>query len=489
MAVHLPGHPRRWQALPVVLVATFMALFDAYVANLAAPSIQRSLHASVAEVSLAVAAYLFAFAAGQLIGGRLGDRYGHRRLFAAGMTGFALTSAACAAAANPAELVAARFAQGAAGAAMVPQVLALITVLFPDARERSRAIGWYGVAVGAGSVGGQVAGGALLAASPLGLGWRALFLVNVPIGLGTVLCGQRLIPVPSAPARPVRTEPVDLSGTAGVSAAVGLLVLPLALGAQEGWPSCLIAALALSPVVFAVTAAQQRRLLTRGGSPLVPVDLLGQRSFRAGVAVVASFMAFFGAFTLGVAEYLQDGDGLSPLRAGLAFAPLGAVFAVVSLSASGLARRRGRAVITAGIGVSFAAVAGLLAAALAFPAGPPPALVVTLLAAVGAGNGLAVPALYGPALAGVPAARAGAGSGMLSTAQQFANAIGVGLLGALFGAARGGGAFRHDLTRLLAADLALLAVALAASRMFPASPQPPQTTQLPPRKEGHGIPN
>ena len=474
---NLPN-PRRWRILPVVLVASFMALFDAYVANLAAPTIQARLHASVAEVSLAVAAYLFAFAAGQITSGRLGDLYGHRRLFVIGVVAFAVTSAACGLAATPVELIVARLAEGAAGAIMVPQVLALITALFPDQRERSKAVAWYGVTIGAGSVCGQVFGGALLQANVLGLTWRPLFLINVPIGLLTAVAAALVLP---AHRRPEGGPRLDLIGTLGVVVAIGLLVGPLTLGAQEHWPASLDLALGLSVPAMATVIAHQRRLATRGGDPLLAVDLLGPRSLRAGLAFIASFMAFLGAFNLGISEYLQDGLGLSALRTGLAFAPLAAIFALTSLLTARLAHNCGRAVIVTGIVVTGVAVAALLVLAILARPHPPVVALVALFAVVGLGNGLAIPSLYSMALADVPPERAGAGSGMLNTSQQFANAIGVALLGAIFAAPATTSAYRQDLSRLLVVDLVFLAVAFAAAQFFSppsaASPRPTNNTQ------------
>src|SRR5579859_6905858 len=173
---------RRWLMLPVVLLAMFMAGFDIWVVNVAAPSLQRDLHVSDASLQLIVGGYAFMYASGMVTGGRLGDLLGYRRLFMIGVASFALASLLCGLAQSPAELVVARLLQGPTGAAMVPQVLALITATFP-ARERSRALAWFGVTVGVGFVSGQVLGGGLIEADPFGLGWRAIFLVNVPVGV------------------------------------------------------------------------------------------------------------------------------------------------------------------------------------------------------------------------------------------------------------------------------------------------------------------
>ncbi|HVX42420.1 MAG TPA: MFS transporter, partial [Mycobacteriales bacterium] len=216
---------RRWLGLAVVLSATFMALFDFFVVNVAAPSMQRDLHASSAAIELVVGGYAFAYASGMVTGGRLGDLYGHRRLFTIGMIAFAAASALCGLAQTPEQLVGARLLQGAAGAAMVPQVLALISTMFA-AEERSKALAWFGVTGGVGSVAGQVLGGMLLDANLFGLSWRPIFLVNVPVGVIAVVLALRLLPAET----PARTSGLDPVGAIGISAGLGLLLVPLALG-------------------------------------------------------------------------------------------------------------------------------------------------------------------------------------------------------------------------------------------------------------------
>jgi hypothetical protein len=180
---------RRWLMLPVVLLAMFMAGFDIWVVNVAAPSLQRDLHVSDAALQLIVGGYAFMYASGMVTGGRLGDLVGYRRMFMIGVASFAVASLLCGLAQSPVELVGARLLQGLTGAAMVPQVLALITATFP-APERSRALAWFGVTMGLAFVSGQILGGLLLQADVLGLGWRAIFLVNVPIGLGALVVAR-----------------------------------------------------------------------------------------------------------------------------------------------------------------------------------------------------------------------------------------------------------------------------------------------------------
>jgi len=234
--------PRRWQMLPVILTATFMALFDFFVVNVAAPSLERDLHASSSELQLVVGGYAFSYATGLITGGRLGDLFGYRRLFMGGMAGFALASLLCGLAQNPTELIVARLIQGFAGAAMVPQVLSLITNTFTPV-ERPRALGYFGMTVGAGSVAGQVIGGLLLQADVFNLGWRSIFLVNVPIGAVAIVLAARLLPHTRSEVRPR----LDMFGALTVSASLALALIPLVMGQSQGWPAWCWVSLALVP--------------------------------------------------------------------------------------------------------------------------------------------------------------------------------------------------------------------------------------------------
>ena len=212
------GTGQRWGVLPIILSATFMVLFDFFVVNVAAPSMQHDLGASTAALQLVVGGYAFTYAAALITGGRLGDRYGYRRLFVLGMGAFVAASAACGLAQTTNQLIAARLCQGLVAAGMVPQVLALITALFPPA-VRHRALAWFGATVGLGTIAGQVLGGVLLQANLLGLGWRAIFLVNVPIGLVMLILAARLLPPIRSSAHP-RLDPIGMVAISGKSSFV-----------------------------------------------------------------------------------------------------------------------------------------------------------------------------------------------------------------------------------------------------------------------------
>jgi EmrB/QacA subfamily drug resistance transporter len=458
-------YAQRWRMLPVILLAMFMAQFDLYVVNVALPLLQTDIGAGQVALELIVGGYAFMYAAGLITGGRLGDLFGHRRLFVFGMLAFAVASLLSGIAQTPGELVAARLLQGLTAAAMVPQVLALVTAVFPP-QERARALAWFGVTMGVGAVAGQVLGGLLLDADVLGLSWRAIFLVNVPIGVAAAILGQRLIPARTSGRRP-KLDPV---GVIAVSGSLGLLLVPLALGRSEDWPAWTFVCLAAAVPAMVAAVAWERRLARRGGEPLLNLGLFGDRVFNWGLLVnVGAFASFF-SFMFTLTLVLQQGIGLTPLQAGLAFAPLGVAFAVASIVAKGLIPRHGTRVITAGLGIVVVGLACLLVVAGLAGSETTALELLGPMAIVGFGNGLGVPAVIGAVLAGIRSKQAGAAAGVLTTSQQFASAAGIAVLGSVFFAAlgtkTGTGAYVSALEWSASCSLALaLAAAVMSTRL------------------------
>ena len=306
------GYPRRWAMLPVILIAMFMAGFDIWAVNVAAPSLQRDLHVSDAALQLIVGGYAFMYASGMVTGGRLGDLFGYKRLFLIGVVTFALASLACGVAPTAGALVVFRLVQGLTGAVMVPQVVALITATFP-ARERSKALGYYGATMGLGFVSGQILGGGLIQANIFGLGWRAIFLVNVPVGVIALIVAAVVVPKAHGQRKP-RLDPL---GAIGVSGGLALALVPLTLGSDEGWPVWTWVSLALALPVVAATLAWERRLTRGGGDPLLNLALFRDRAFSAGLLLNFASLFFFGSFMFVLTLLLQSGLGLSPLHAGI----------------------------------------------------------------------------------------------------------------------------------------------------------------------------
>ncbi len=275
--------PRRVTApralLAIVLTGQFMAVLDASVVNVAAPAIHAELHASGAGLQLVIAGYVITYAVLLVTGARLGDIVGHRRMFLAGLAAFTLASLGCGLATSTAMLVALRFIQGAGAAAMIPQVLSLIQRTFTGT-SRAGAMRLYAAVIAGGAVAGQVAGGLLVTANLFGSGWRAVFLVNVPIGVALLATGARMLPHGAAD----RRRGLDPAGLALLTPAAVALVVPLVLGQSEHWPVWGWICLAGSVLLFGLFAVAERRLEARGGSPLIPGRVLSLPGVAMGVA-------------------------------------------------------------------------------------------------------------------------------------------------------------------------------------------------------------
>jgi MFS family permease len=445
--------------LPALLSAVFMAQFDFFVVNVAAPTIDARLHAGDGALQLIVGGYAFAFAAGMITAGRLGDLLGHRRLFVGGMVVFTAASGLCGLAATPAELIAARLMQGLGSAAMVPQVFALINTALP-AGERPRAMGWYGAAAGLGSIVGQVLGGLLIKADLLGLGWRAVFFVNLPVGALAVPVARRVLPA----GRPATRPSLDLVGALAFATAIGLVLVPLAFGHEEGWPAWTWLSLTGALIVGSLTIGWQRTLASRGGAPVLELSLFRERAWLAGLAANAAFMASFASLMFVLTLLLQAGFGLDSVQAGLAFLPMGVSFAATSLIARHLTARYGTRALLAGsllTGLGLATVVATLA-----EPGIAAGWVVPGLTLAGAGNGIVLPSLVGATLARVDGRHAGAAAGALTTASQFAGALGVAGVGSVFFAALGAApdrsAYQDAMQAATAVDIALTGLVLVA---------------------------
>jgi EmrB/QacA subfamily drug resistance transporter len=403
----------------VVLAGTFVTFLDFFIVNVALPGISADLDADPAAISLVVAGYGLTFAAGMITGGRLGDLYGRRRMFAIGLALFALTSAACGLAPSAGLLVAARMLQGAAGSLLTPQVLAILGTVYTGPR-RATAFASYGFAMGIAGVLGQLVGGALIQADVAGLGWRTIFLINVPVGLVTLALVPRLVPESFGGVR----ERLDLIGMVLGTATITALVLPLAEGQEHGWPAWTWLSLTAAPVLAAGFVWYQHRRARLGKPVLIHLELFRLRTFSIGCLTALTFSLVPASFFFVLALYLQQGLGYSAIFSGVVFAVLGVGYFGALLGAG----RLGVRALTFGpivVGVGCLAVLEADRAGTAWALAPG-------LALVGAGIGLVLVPLSSTALAGVDPRHAGSAAGVLSTAQQAGGALGVAVTGAVF---------------------------------------------------------
>ncbi|GGJ13212.1 MFS transporter [Streptomyces brasiliensis] len=410
-----------------VLLAAALPLVDFFIVNVALPTIGKDLAAGEAVLELVVAGYGLAYAVLLVLGGRLGDLFGRRRLFLGGMAAFGLTSLACGLAPDAWSLVAARVAQGASAAAMLPQVLATIQASTTGSR-RAKAMSLYGATAGLSMVAGQILGGVLVAADIAGTGWRAVFLVNVPVVVIGLVLAARAVPE----TRSHHPEPVDGAGTALLAVSLLTLLAPLTEGRAAHWAPWTWLSLAAFPFAAWAFYAVERHEDRAGRTPLVPPSLLALPSLRRGLVLIVPFSIGFSGFMFVIAVALQSGAGLGPVPAGLALAPMAIAFFFASLAGPRLVARYGTRVVTAGSVVQGVGV-GLIALA-AWRDWPHLGIVELLpgVAVAGTGQALQLPVLMRLIMSEVPHARGGVGSGVMVTTQQAALALGVATLGTLF---------------------------------------------------------
>nr|WP_232110066.1 MFS transporter [Streptomyces buecherae] len=445
-----------------VLLGAALPLIDFFIVNVALPAMDHDLHAGPAVLELVVAGYGVAYAVLLVLGGRLGDMFGRRRLFIAGMAAFGITSLACGLAPSAWSLVAARVAQGAAAAFMLPQVLATIHATTAGQR-RARAIGLYGATAGLSMVAGQILGGVLVAADLWGTGWRMVFLVNVPVALIGLALAVRTVPE----TRSDRPTTVDIPGTLLLALSLITLLLPLTEGRAAGWPLWTWLLLGSFPVVAAVFYAVERRADRAGEVPLVPPSLFALPGLSRGLVLVVPFSIGFGGFMFVIAVALQQGMDYGPVAAGLALVPMAVAFFAVSLAGPRLVGRYGSRVITVGALIQGLGIGVfLLTVARGWPDTGIPALAPGLVLA-GVGQALQLPVLFRIVLADVPSDRAGVGSGVMVTTQQSALALGVATLGTLFLSRAASVGMRDALITTLLVQLATIAVTAVLSLRLP----------------------
>ena len=435
-----------------------MFVLDFFIVNVALPVIQQGLGAGESAIEWIVAGYAISTAVLLVTGGRLGDLFGRRRVFAIGLAVFVLTSAACALAPDPAVLVTARVLQGVGAALMAPNILSILGVLYTGP-DRVRAISVYGMVMGLAATCGQLIGGVLIRTDLAGLGWRGIFWINVPLGVAALLASPRLIPE----SRAARGSRLDLPGVILITATLVAVVLPLVDGRQEGWPAWSWLALAASVPLAVVFAWHQRRQASRGGMPLLDPRVFASWPLRAGLITQTAFWCQQAASYLVLGLYLQQGRGLTPLAAGGVFTFLAAGYLITSFQAPALTMRFGRNVIAAGAVLAAIGDAGLY---LATDHGGSVAWIFPGLVLLGAGQGLCITPLTTTVLSHADPVTAGSVAGALSTAQQVGNSIGVAVTGVLFFGALGHGyslAFERSVLQMAA----LLLVVAALTRLMP----------------------
>jgi EmrB/QacA subfamily drug resistance transporter len=460
------GSRRRWSALALIVTAQFMVILDVAIVNVALPSIKSDLGFSQTSLQWVITAYAILFGGALLLGGRLADLLGRRRLFVAGLALFAISSLLCGLAWSEASLIAFRGLQGLGGALLAPAALSLLMTTFAEGRERNLALGIYGAASGSGAAAGVLLGGVLTSY----LSWSWIFFVNVPVGVAAIALTPFLL-------RESRAELLhrhfDVAGAATITGGLMLLVYALTRATTDGWSSgvtigLLVAAAALV-AAFAVVES-------RSASPLLPLRIFRRRTLTAANAAIAivGAVAFSEFFLLTL--YLQEVLHYSAIRTGLSFTAFAGTVVVASNAAQALVGRIGvRATLTAGLALSTLSVALLTRLPVdgqyfwdLFPG----------FVLGGAGMGLSFVPVTIASLQGVDRADAGIASGLVNTSRQIGGAIGLAVASTIAAtathgyasahgvAASAGPALDHGFREGLFALALLLAVGIVVSFVF-----------------------
>ncbi|MEO7715042.1 MAG: MFS transporter [Capsulimonas sp.] len=459
------GRGRRL-ALAALLVGAFLPPLDFFIVNLALPAIRSGLHASASQLELIISAYASAYAVFLITGGRLGDLYGRKRMFMLGMGGFVLASALCGLAGSGEMLIAGRILQALAASVMAPQVLATIRTVYSDG-ELTKIMGLYGSVFGLSAIVGQLGGGALITLHPFGLGWRSIFLINVPIGIFALIGAAKFVPE----TQPAERSRIDLAGVTLLSLLLASIIYPLTQGREAGWPLWTILCFLAGVPLLAAFVAVENKIAQSGGDPLIDLTLFRRGPFVTGLGMTFLFYSI-AAFFMTFGVYLQSGLGWSPLASGFAIMPFAGGFFAASLLSAAVAKRVGANILQIGFGLLSAGFAGT---ALALHGGWRPGIIfyASLLCA-GMGQGFVLPSVVRTVLSSVDADQAGLASGVVTSTLQIGSAVGVAALGGVFfsvlgnhtGPAAYGGAFAHTMLVLSGLQFfCLLLASFAASKI------------------------
>ena len=433
--------------LAVVLMADVLDLVDGTLTSIAAPAIARDLGGGAGFISWLGTAYALALGVFLVLGGRLGDRFGQRRLFLIGMAGFTLSSLACGLSVNPAMLIAARFAQGAFGALLIPQGMAILTSTFSRA-ELGLAFSAFGPVLGLSAMAGPLIGGLIIDADIAGLGWRPMFLINIVIGLiGLPIAAWVL---PKVPARPdVRLDGPGslLLGLAMLAAIYGLID-----GAEAGWIGEAGAALFASLLLFAAFARRQ----VTAEAPIILASLFRSRGFVSGLIVGFAFFATVNGLVFIISLFLQGTLDVSPSGAALRMLPMTLGIIVASAAGMALIPRLGRKLVVVGLGVTLLG-AVLLALVIGVDGGRTVSFLAGALFVLGLGMGSCFGTIYDIALGDISAEEAGSASGSLSAAQQLAASTGMAVMSS---------AYLGEVSRLTGNGALLLCLAIAGAAIL-----------------------
>ncbi|HVI44208.1 MAG TPA: MFS transporter [Chitinophaga sp.] len=416
----------KWLSLLIVSSAIFLAVIDIFIVNVALPAIKLGINGTNGELQLVIAIYLLGYSCFLITGGRLGDYYGRKKVFITGMLLFTISSCFCGLAQSGLQLNIARFFQGISASLMTPQGVSYIQVLFPEAHERVKAIGVYGIIAGSASVIGQFLGGLLPSLHTALEGWRLVFFINLPIGILALITSAIFLHETPRDT----SQRFDYGGVLLLTPALFCLIYPVIQGRELGWPAWSLVMLVASVVLFLLFSRDQRRKVSAGKAPLIDARLFSYRDFRIGLYASIFYFLVQEPYFLITGVYFQDGLRVSSATAGFYFMFQGIGYVIASILSVKLVHRYGKKVLQGGIFIMIIA----LLLHIFFITTPETSTLtyISILFVYGVGCGSVLPSLLALSLKGIPHQYAGAASGTYYTAQQSSIALGAGIVGGIF---------------------------------------------------------
>jgi EmrB/QacA subfamily drug resistance transporter len=449
--------------LAVILLADVLDLMDSTITNIAAPSIAADIGGGESLIKWLGASYALAMGVLLVIGGRLGDRCGKRRMFLIGIAGFTLASLACGLSDGPAMLVASRLVQGGFGALLIPQGIGILIGTL--SREQMRgAVSAFGPVMGASAVLGPIVAGFLISADIAGLTWRPIFLINIVLGSAGFVAALRLLPHDG----PASAVPIDGLGSGLLGASMLGLIYGLIEGSTAGWTIGPVLCLVAGGVLLAGFGVRQRL----AADPLILPSLLANRGFTAGLLLGLAFFAAVNGLAYVISLFFQTALGLTPSAASIALAPLMIGIIVASVVCRPLVGKLGRLLVVAGLSVTLAGAAGLWVTVLAEGTAVSLWAIAPSILVLGAGMGACFSSIYDVAIGDVAPAEAGSASGALSAVQQLAAAIGSAVVTTVYFTQRTQHGAAHAMTVSVAVVGAIALLDLGLVWLLPKSAPP-----------------
>lgn len=416
----------KYLKLIVILSGQLLTIMDIFIINVSIPSIQKGFHASNGEMQLMIASYLIGFASFLITGGRLGDLYGRKKIFMAGLVFFMLSSAACGISSGSALLVISRFIQGISAALMSPQVLSMIQILFTGHEERTKAMGWYGITIGAGTVLGQFLGGYFSSITVMEESWRLIFLINIPVCLLALFFSERIIKESKILSD---KKGLDLFGVFVLAAGLFCFTYALTLSEHQGIQTESMVMIMVSIAILMYFIRNQKMSLRKGKPYLIDFTLFAYKNFNLGILAVSFFFIMLDSYFYILSIFFQDGLKIGPLDSGEIIVFQGLGFILASLFSAKLILKYGRKFLIIGLGFIILILSMQI---LVFCFETPFFVLCLLLFFHGIGVGSIIPSLANIALSGLPETLAGNASGVYNTFQQAAAIVGIIAVGSIF---------------------------------------------------------